>query len=65
VFPFDPQEGTPAAALGDQVPVDVREQRAALLAHVIEEAAADYWSGLVGRRLEVLVERGCRGGRGE
>jgi len=65
VFAFDPQEGTPAASLGDQVPVDVREQRAALLAHVIEEAAADYWSGLVGRRLEVLVERGCRGGRGE
>jgi len=65
VFPFDPQEGTPAASLGDQVPVDVREQRAARLAHVIEEAAADYWSGLVGRRLEVLVERGCRGGRGE
>jgi ribosomal protein S12 methylthiotransferase len=65
VFPFDPQEGTVAAALDHQVPLDVREQRAALLAQTIEEAASDYWSNLVGQRLDVLVERGCRGSRGE
>jgi ribosomal protein S12 methylthiotransferase len=65
VFPFDPQEGTSAADFPDQLPVDVREQRAALLAQAIEESAYDYWAGLVGRRLDVLVERGCRGGRGE
>jgi tRNA A37 methylthiotransferase MiaB len=59
VFVFDPQEGTRAAAMPHQVPLDVREERAARLSEAIERAAQGYWSALVGRELDVLVERGA------
>ena len=62
VFPYDPQEGTPAAALPGRPPAEVAAERAALLAEAIERAAMPYWEAQVGRRVEVLVERGCRDG---
>ena len=62
VFAFDPQEGTPAAALLGRVPVTLAEERAARLAAALERAARDFWDGLVGKEVDVLVERGSRGG---
>jgi ribosomal protein S12 methylthiotransferase len=58
VFTFDAQEGTRAATMGAQVPQEVRLERAARIAAAIDAAAQPYWSGLVGRELDVLVERG-------
>jgi ribosomal protein S12 methylthiotransferase len=65
VFAFDPQEGTAAASLPDQVPSDVREHRAARLSAVAEAAARPFWEGRLGSTLEVLVEHGCRDADGE
>ncbi len=58
VFVFDPQEGTPAAGMGDQIAADVALHRAAELGEVIDEVAAEYWLALVGQSIDVLVERG-------
>jgi ribosomal protein S12 methylthiotransferase len=60
VFPFDAQEGTHAAALPNQVPSPLALERAGRLGLAIDEAAARFWQGLEGRRLDVLVERGTR-----
>ncbi|HJW75867.1 MAG TPA: radical SAM protein, partial [Thermoleophilia bacterium] len=60
VFPFDPQEGTAAAALPGRLSRAETAARAAALAEAIESAAAPFWEGQVGRCVEVLVERGCR-----
>jgi MiaB/RimO family radical SAM methylthiotransferase len=65
VFTFDPQEGTRAATLPGQVPEQVRQERAARIGAAIDTAAATYWSALVGRDLEVLVERGSERPDGE
>jgi ribosomal protein S12 methylthiotransferase len=64
VFAFDAQEGTPAAALPGQVPARVAFERAARLGEAIDETAAQYWRGLVGESLDVLVERGTGTGDG-
>jgi ribosomal protein S12 methylthiotransferase len=61
VFAFDPQEGTAAAGLPQQVAADVREERAARLSAVAEAAARPFWESQLGRTFEVLVEHGCRG----
>ncbi|MBM3147111.1 MAG: MiaB/RimO family radical SAM methylthiotransferase [Actinobacteria bacterium] len=60
VFVFDPQDCTRAATMRDRVPAAVTEHRAALLSEEIERAARPFWERLVGRPLEVLVERGVR-----
>jgi ribosomal protein S12 methylthiotransferase len=61
VFVFDPQEGTRAAALPDQVSQALREERAARLGDAVTIASRRYWATFVGRTVEVLVERGARG----
>ncbi len=61
VFAFDPQDGTPAATLPGQVPVEIREERAARVGDAVARAARSYWTSFVGRPVEVLVERGSRG----
>jgi ribosomal protein S12 methylthiotransferase len=56
VFPYSPEEGTPAASLPDQVPDEVKEERfhqAMLLQQGISEARNQ---AQVGRRLKVLIE---------
>jgi ribosomal protein S12 methylthiotransferase len=58
VFVFDAQEGTRAAAMPGQVPMQLRLERAARVGEAIDEAAAGHWSGFIGRELDVLVERG-------
>ena len=58
VFPYDAQEGTAASNLPAQVANEVAFERAARLSERIDEVAAGYWQALVGRSLDVLVERG-------
>jgi ribosomal protein S12 methylthiotransferase len=62
VFPFDPQDGTVAAGLPQRPSPVETATRAAALAEAVEAAAAPFWEAQVGRRVEVLVERGCRAG---
>ena len=61
VFVFDAQDGTAATALPRQVPAALACERAAELGEVIDEEASLFWARLVGRPLEVLVERGSAG----
>ena len=58
VFVYDPQQGTSGAGLSGRVPPELAFERAARLGEVIDDAAAAYWQGLLGRRFDVLVERG-------
>ena len=60
VFPFSPRAGTPAAEMPDQVPRTVVRARRAALAEVADELGRQYRQRLVGRTLEVLVERPVR-----
>ncbi len=61
VFPYDPQEGTLAATLPDQVPSALRDERATRVGDAIARAARSYWESFVGKTVDVLVERGSRG----
>ncbi len=58
VFTYDAQEGTPAAAMPDQVPAALAFARAAALGEAIDDEASRFWEGLAGDPLSVLVERG-------
>jgi len=56
VFRFSPRQGTPAAAMPDQVSGEVKLRRAERLAKVSGRVRQRYLEGLWGRRLQVLVE---------
>src|SRR5262249_38991124 len=56
IFPFSSRKGTAAAELPDSVAHSVIAERRARLAELEREMAARYMGGLIGRRLEVLVE---------
>jgi ribosomal protein S12 methylthiotransferase RimO len=56
VFPYHQEEGTPAARLPDQVPQGVKTRRKNALMKLQEAISREHLSGLVGQRLEVLVE---------
>ena len=56
VFPFSPRRTTPAAEMPDQVPVEVKQARAQLLASLADRLRDEYYAQLRGRRLQVLVE---------
>ncbi len=58
VFPYDAQEGTAAASMPGRVPTALSFERAAEIGEVIDDGAAGFWTGLVGRRVDVLIERG-------
>ncbi|MBO10246.1 MAG: tRNA (N(6)-L-threonylcarbamoyladenosine(37)-C(2))-methylthiotransferase MtaB [Planctomycetaceae bacterium] len=60
IFPFSPRAGTPAAELPDQVPATVRKDRVHRLDSVQQQLASQYYSGLIGDKLEVLVERSAK-----
>ena len=60
VFPYSGRAGTPAARM-PQVPKAIRKERAARLRTAGDEALARYLAGLVGYRIEVLVEQGVDG----
>ncbi|MFP4472839.1 MAG: 30S ribosomal protein S12 methylthiotransferase RimO [Candidatus Omnitrophota bacterium] len=56
VFAYSAEEGTPAFAMPDQVPQDIREQRRDRLMAVQQEIALELNQGMIGRELEVLIE---------
>jgi threonylcarbamoyladenosine tRNA methylthiotransferase MtaB len=56
IFPFSRRRGTPAATMPDQVPAHVLHARARELAAVEAELRDNYFAGLRGKWLRVLVE---------
>jgi tRNA-2-methylthio-N6-dimethylallyladenosine synthase len=64
VFKYSLRSGTPAAALGDQVPDAVKEQRNAALLGLLEANSDRRNATLLGTTLEVLVEGPDKKGRG-
>jgi threonylcarbamoyladenosine tRNA methylthiotransferase MtaB len=57
VFTYSPRAGTPAALLHDAVPHAIMEERRERLRHLESKMASAYQRSLLGRRLDVLVER--------
>lgn len=58
-FPFSARRGTPAAGMPQQVSPEVRKARMQRLAALERGLAVQYYATLLGRTLEVLVERDC------
>ena len=56
VFTYSEEKGTPAAALDDDVPAGLKEERRAEIMAIQESIAARRNRALVGRTVEVLVE---------
>ncbi len=56
VFEYSREEGTPAAELPDDVPPEVKRERAARLAEAAEAVGWERNRARVGRELEILVE---------
>ncbi len=56
IFKYSPRRDTPAAAMPDQLPEEVREERNARLLNLVNEIAARRFEALVGSRMQILVE---------
>jgi tRNA-2-methylthio-N6-dimethylallyladenosine synthase len=56
IFKYSPRRDTPAAAMPDQVPQSVKEERNQRLLTAVNEIAARRYQTLVGRRTQILVE---------
>ncbi len=56
IFKYSPRAGTAAAELADDVPLEVKKARLARLLALVDEVFLGKNRGLVGRRMEVLVE---------
>lgn len=63
-FKYSPRPQTPALALGDDVPEEVKEERIARLFAIVEAQQRAHLASLVGTRSEVLVEGPSRDGAG-
>lgn len=61
VFPYSPRPGTPAVHLADNVPPNVKKERAAQLQELGRDLANAYNRTQVGKELMVLVERVIEG----
>ena len=60
-FPFSPRRGTPAAEMKGQIPRAVKRQRSAELRILEEKLRHQYFTSLLGRELEILVESAAEG----
>ena len=56
-FKYSPRPGTPASEMKGQVPVKVMDQRLQALQALILAQQNDFNAGLIGRELDVLVEK--------
>ena len=56
IFPYSQRRGTPAADYPDQVPAEVRKERIQELTRLERGLAMEYYQGMIGEPLEVLVE---------
>ena len=61
VFPFSPEEGTPAAAMADRCSPEEAARRAELVMELQEGVMEDYYASRIGQTLEVLCT-GTEGG---
>ena len=57
IFPYSPRPGTPAAAMKEQVPAHIKEERAHRAAETATAMEQNYLNRLVGRTLPVLFEQ--------
>lgn len=57
VFPFSPREGTPAASMSGQVPIQVKSDRVGRLIELGKQLANQYHMGFLGKTTEVLFEQ--------
>lgn len=64
-FVYSPRPGTPAAALPDDIPAEIKQARLARLQAKIEEQAAGISTAMVGTVQQVLVEGASRKSRAE
>ncbi len=56
IFKYSERRDTPAAAMAEQVPQAIREERHQRLLALVNEIAGRRYEALIGRRLEILVE---------
>ena len=63
VFPYSRRAGTPAASFVQQVPEDVKKERAQRMQDVALKSAARFAAAFVGRTMEVLFEHPGPDGR--
>jgi tRNA-2-methylthio-N6-dimethylallyladenosine synthase len=56
-FKYSPRPGTPAAEMGEQVPEAVKTERLARLQMLLEEQRQAFNHGMVGRVIDVLLEK--------
>jgi tRNA-2-methylthio-N6-dimethylallyladenosine synthase len=56
LFKYSERRDTPAAAMPDQVPQAVREERLERVLSVVNQVAGRRYEGLVGKQVEILVE---------
>ena len=56
IFKYSQRRDTPAAAMPDQVPLEIREERNERLLHLVNEIAARKYDAFIGRQVEILVE---------
>lgn len=56
VFTYSPEEDTPAAAMGDQIPEEVKEERQAELMELQQEISLDKGNEKIGREVLVMIE---------
>lgn len=64
-FNYSPRPGTPAANLKDNVPMEVKDRRLALLQARIKQQDDAYKRSMVGSTQRVLVERASKRGGGQ
>ena len=56
VFPYSPEEDTPAAAMPDQIPEEVKQDRRAELMELQQEIAFEKAEDMTGQELTVMIE---------
>lgn len=56
VFPYSPEEGTPAAAMLDQIPEEVKEERRDELMELQQEISLDKGNSRIGQEVLVMIE---------
>ncbi len=56
IFKYSPRQDTPAAAMADQIPREIKEERNARLLAVINEIADEMCRSYVGEKVQILVE---------
>ncbi len=61
IFRYSKREGTPAAAMPNQIPPEVKQQRSERLAALESELRKRYFMNQIGKPARVLVEDCCNG----